>query len=261
MKIRGGRLKKQIEIEAGTWDHVEIPCREGSTISVDASEVDGDDFSVYILDSAQVKTTLLTGRVSDYEDDKALWKKEKVKKVSKKYTVDARDIYYVIFDNYHAKSKYKLIDIDVDVEHPPLEVDDEPLQESFEVDAGYLETIDLTVNAGDTVRAFGRVTKGNDITVHILSKLYETPDTIHTDKAYFTKEKVEEINLEYHAQKSESLLLVFDNVYSLRTAKTIDVSVQVLKGAKEPDGQKFCKFCGAKIDADAAFCQHCGGKL
>ena len=55
MKIRGGRLKKNIEIDAGSWNYVEAPVREGSKISILATEVDNDDFSVYILRSADVK--------------------------------------------------------------------------------------------------------------------------------------------------------------------------------------------------------------
>ena len=260
MKVRGGHLKKTIDIEAGTWNHVEVNCREGSTISIRASEVEGDDFSVYICSSNDVKTALLSGQINEFDDKHALWKEEKVKSVSKEYTSKERDTLYIIFDNYHAKSKFKRIDIDISVVHPPLEVGDEPLSESFEVDAGYLETIDMQVNTGDTVRVFGRVTKGNDITVHVLSKLYETPDSIHTDKAYFTKEKVEEIDITYQCTTTEPILLVFDNAYSLRTTKTVDVSVQILRGRKKttaPSG--LCRFCSAKI-GDVAFCPHCGGK-
>lgn len=74
-----------------------------------------------------------------------------------------------------------------------------------------MESIDVKVNAGDTIRVFGRVTKGKDITVHILSELYKTPDTYHLDKAYFTKEKAGEIEIEYHCTKTEPLLIIFDN--------------------------------------------------
>jgi len=262
MKIRGGQLKKTIDIEAGEWDYVEIPVREGSTISISAQEVDNDDFSVYILSSSDVKRVPIVGTVTEYEDGKALWKKEKVTNVTKDYTAEERDVLYVFFDNYHAKSKYKSIDIDVSVDHPLLEVGDAPLRESFEVDAGLVETIDMNVNAGDTVRAFGRITKGNDITVHIISKLYETPDSIHLDKAYWKKEKTGEIEIEYHCTKSEPLMLVFDNGYSLRTTKTIDVSVQILRGSSQtPDSKEpRCRFCKAIIDKGVAFCPHCGGK-
>lgn len=262
MKVRGGHLKKNIEIQAGEWDYVEIPVREGSRITVYANEVDGDDFSVYILRQADVKRVPLIGTVTEYEDDKALWSKEKVKKVDTEYTAEERDTLYVFFDNYHAKSKYKSIDIDVRVDHPPLKVGDEPLRESFEVDAGYLESIDVDVNAGDTIRVFGRVTKGNDITIHVLAQIYETPDSIHTDKAYFTKEKVGEIDIEYQCTKKEPLLIVFDNGYSLRTTKTLDVSVQVIKGEESKTaGIEKCPFCQARLEGPTAFCPHCGGKL
>jgi hypothetical protein len=113
LKIRGGQLKKNIEIEAGEWDYVEIPVREGSTISISAQEVDNDDFSVYILKSSDVKRTPIIGTVTEYEDGNALWKKEKITNLKKDYTAKERDVLYVFFDNYHAKSKYKSIDIDV----------------------------------------------------------------------------------------------------------------------------------------------------
>lgn len=261
MKVRGGRLKKKIEIEAAKWVHVEVSCRKGSEITVRGTEVDGDDFSVYILRSKDVKTAPIIGTVLEYEDGKALWSEEKTSHVDHTYTVEERDKIYVIFDNYHARSKYKMIEIEVSVEHPPLEVGDEPLRESFEVDAKYIEVIDVSVNQGDTLRVFGRVTKGKDITVHVLSKLYETPDTYHLDKAYWKKEKTEEIDVEYHCTKTEPLLIVFDNQYSLRTTKTIDVSVQLMKGdAPVDDGMKTCRFCSAKIESNMTFCPHCGGK-
>jgi len=262
VKLRGGQLKKNIEIEAGKWNHIEIPVREGSTISILAQEVDNDDFSVYILRSSDVKRVPIVGSISEYNPENALWKKERVKNAKKDYTAKERDVLYVLFDNYHAKSKYKSIDIEVNVEHLPLEVGNAPLRESFEVDAGWLETIDVNVNAGDTIRAFGRVTKGNDITIHVISKLYETPDSIHLDKAYWTKEKVGEIEIEYQCTKTEPLLLVFDNGYSLRTTKTIDVSVQILKGSGSTSDTSVnrCRFCSATIEKGLAFCPHCGGK-
>ena len=262
MKIRGGQLEKNIEIDAGEWDYVEIPVREESTISISAQEVDNDEFNVYIVRSSDVKRMPIVGTVTEYNDESALWKKERVTNVKKDYTAKERDVLYVIFDNYHARSKFKSIDIDVSVEHPPLEVGDEPLSESFEVDAGWVEAIDMNVNTGDTIRAFGRVTKGNDITVHVISKLYETPDTIHLDKAYWTKEKTSEIELEYQCTKSGPLMLVFDNGYSLRTTKTVDVSVQILRGASQPsESMEYrCKFCNAIIDRGVAFCPNCGGK-
>ena len=262
MKIRGGNLKRNIEIQAGEWDHVEVQCREGSMISVVAHEVDGDDFNVFILHSENVKKVPLVGTIIEYNAEGMVWGEEKVSSVDDQYFAPMRDTMYIIFDNSHARSKYKSIDIDINVVHIPLEVGDEPLTESFEVDAGYMEPIGVKVSAGDTIRVFGRVTKGKDITVHILSELYETPDTYHLDKAYFTKEKVGEIEIEYHCTKTEPLLIIFDNEYSLRTTKTVDISVQVIRGAAgAPRGKAVCPFCSAKINTDLSFCPHCGGKL
>ncbi len=262
LKIRGGQLKRNIEIKAGEWDHVEVQCREGSMISVVAHEVDEDYFNVFILPSANVQKIPLVGTVTGYESKGIVWGEEKVSSVDTQYFAPMRDSVFIIFDNSHARSKYKSIDIDINVVHVPLEVSDEPLIESFEVDAGYMEPIDVKVSAGDTIRAFGRVTKGKDITVHILSKLYETPDTYHLDKAYFTKEKTDEIEIEYLCTKTEPLLIIFDNAYSLRTTKTVDVSVQVIKGAAAaPLGKDVCPFCTVKIDTGLSFCPHCDGKL
>jgi hypothetical protein len=238
LKIRGGHLKRNIEIQAGEWDYVEVPCREDSSMSISASEIDGDTFNVYIVPSNSVKKAPLLETVMEYYTDGIVWEQKKVSYVDDVYIHPYRDTIFIIFDNSHAKSKYKSIDIDISVVHPPLVVGDEPLTESFEVDAKSEEVIDVDVNSGDTIRVFGRVTKGKDITVHILSKLYETPDTYHLDKAYFTKEKVGEIEIEYHCTKTEPLLIIFDNAYSLRTTKTVDVSVQVIRGvAVTPPGK------------------------
>jgi hypothetical protein len=261
MKLRGGNLQKNIEIEAGEVDYVEIACREGSRIVILAREVDGDNFDAFLLPSKYVKTLPLVGTVVDYNPDGVVWYEDAVNLIDDDYIVLDRDTMYLFFSNINARTKYRSIDIDIGVEHIPLEVGDEPLRESFEVDAGYVETIDMSVHKGDTVRAFGRVTKGNDITVHILSKIYETPDSLHLDKAYFTREKVGEVDITFNCPKTEQLLLVFDNEYSLRTTKTVDVSIQLLKGETQTGaGQRICKFCSARIDYDVAFCPHCGGK-
>ena len=264
MRLRGGELKKNIEIEAGEFEYVEIHCREQTGIYIKANEIAGDDFNVALFPSAYVKKTPLVGVVTDFDPDpkNALWSKEKVSSVDEVVVVEMRDVVYLIFDNYHARSKYKSIDVHIQVAFPPLKVGIEPLSESFEVDAGYVETIDVDANKDDVIRIFGRVTKGNDITVHILAKIYETPDSIHTDKAYFTKEKVSEIDVMYQSPRKEPLLVVFDNEYSLRTTKTIDVSIQVIREAQAvPAGKGVCPFCQAKIDAGISFCPHCGGKL
>lgn len=273
MKIRGGELRKNIEIEAGSWEYVKIPCREGSQINIKAVEVDGDDFNVFLLGSDDIKRLpvigdalekipLLGKQTIDFNTENVIWGEEKTTGVDYSYESDARTTYYLFFDNMHARSKYKSIDLNISLEHPPLEVGDEPLRESFEVDAGYLETIDIEAQRGDIIKVFGRVTSGNDINVHIICKLYETPDTLHLDKAYWSKEKLEEIDIEYHCPKSEPLLLVFDNGYSFRTTKTVDVSVQVLREKKSvPDGIQKCPFCSAKLESGMAFCPHCGGKL
>ena len=263
MKVRGGELRKNICIEAGKWSHVEVACREGSTISISGTGEDSDDFSVYLLRSADVKRVPVIGKVYEYETGRALWKKEKVKKASKTHTVDQRDVYYVIFDNYHAKTREKYVDIIVTVEHLPLAVGDAPLQESFEVDAKYVETIDVDTKQGDVLNVFGKVTKGKDITVHILGKIYQTPDTLHLDKAYYTREKQEDINIEYHCPKSEPLLLVFDNKYSMRTTKTVDVSVQVVRDttAEQAGDWVICPYCQIKNPPGSTTCQSCKAGL
>jgi hypothetical protein len=231
-------------------------------MAISASEIDGDTFNVYIVPSGSVKKAPLLGNVMEYYTDGIVWEQEKVSYVDDVYIHPYRDTIYIIFDNSHAKSKYKSIDVDISVVHPPLVVGDEPLTESFEVDAKSEEVIDVDVNSGDTIRVFGRVTKGKDITVHILSKLYETPDTYHLDKAYFTKEKVGEIEIEYHCTRTEPLLILFDNEYSHRTNKTVDVSIQVIRGAvPEADEWLICPFCQQKNPRGSTACQHCKAKL
>ncbi|MFX1580446.1 MAG: hypothetical protein ACFFBJ_12405 [Promethearchaeota archaeon] len=260
MKLKGGKLSKSIELENGTWDYVEVPGRVGTTLSIAASDDRGENFGVYIIKSGDMKKKPLIGIIDGYDEKRALWKKGKGGKTKKEFVSDVHDVLYVVFENPHSR-KFNYLDISVAAEHPPLSVEDEPLRESIEIDARYLEAIDVSASSGDTVRVFGRVTKGNDISVHILSEMYVTPEAFHVDKAYFTREKVEEIEIEYHCQKTERLLIVFDNSYSMMTAKTVDVTVQVMKGADEPPATPgVCRFCSAKIDEDLPFCPHCGGK-
>jgi hypothetical protein len=73
LKIRGGRLKKNIEIKAGEQEYVEIPCREGSTIYIDASEMDDDDFNVALLPSSDVKKAPLIGTVLEFRGVVQKW--------------------------------------------------------------------------------------------------------------------------------------------------------------------------------------------
>jgi len=231
-------------------------------ILITADETNGEDFNVRLLSSKYVKRKAITGAIDEYQDQKALWRKEKTHSVEKQYTADTKDVYFVIFDNYHAKSKPKSIDIEVSVYHPPLEVGDQPLKESFEVDAGCYEPIDVDTKAGDMIRVFGRVTKGNDINISIVSKAYETQEEIDLDKAYYTKEKVGDFNIEYSCSKNEPLLIVFDNGYSMRTPKTVDVSVQIVKGVVTESGDwTECPFCHFKNQKGARYCTHCGAKL
>ena len=262
MKLRHGNLKKDIEIEAGSFDWVEVNCREGSILSVLAEGAEGDDFSVYLVGSSDVKKTPLVGTVTEFDPSKALWKKEKVRKVKKEYETENRDVLYLFFDNIHAKSRSKLISVDISVEHPPLFVEDEPLQESFEVEAGDYETVDISPNAGDTIRVFGRVTKGNDLSVYVLSQLYETPDHLHLDKAYWKKEKAGDIDISYQCSKTEPLLLVFDNGYSRMTSKMVDVSIDIVRGeGGKPTRFIVCPFCQQKNPKGSTVCEHCKGKL
>jgi hypothetical protein len=262
MKLKRGAFKKEIEIEKGEWQFVSVSCREGSKISIDTYEVDGKNFDIYLLRDADVKTPPLLPIVTDWSSERAVWSKKKISKVKKTYTTKERDKFFVFFDNRYARADYIYVDIDMRVEHPTLVVGDEPLRESIEVDARDFETIDVDAKSGDTIRVFGRVTKGNDITVHVLSKIYATPDTVHFDKAYWTTEKAAEIDAEYLCSKTEPLLIVFNNNYSRLTTKTVDVSVQVIRGAAVASpGKGVCPFCSVKIDTGLSFCPHCGGKL
>ena len=111
--------------------------------------------------------------------------------------------------------------------------------------------------------ALNLFTKGKDITVHILSKIYQTPDKLHLDKAYYTREKQEDINIEYHCSKSEPLLLVFDNKYSMRTTKTVDVSVQVVRDTttEQAGDWVICPYCQIKNPPGSITCQSCKAGL
>ncbi len=262
VRVKGGRLKKNIEIDAGEWEYVEIPCRSGSTIYIDAYELDGETFNVYIVPSDDVKRAPILGTVTEFDETKALWSKEKVPEIKKKYVAKERDTLYVFFDNYHAKSRYKSIDIDIRVEHPPLSVGDEPLRESIDIDPGYLETIEIDAKQGDVIRVFGRVTKGKDITIHVLSKIYETPDYVHIGKSYYTAEKIDEIDIDYQCRKTEPLLVVLDNTYSRRTMKTVDVSIVVIRGGESGAGEwVICPFCQQKNPLGSTECSNCGARL
>lgn len=261
-RIKSGSLKRNFEIQAGEWDYVEVPYRDGSMIPVVANEVYGDDFNMFIVRSDYAKKVLLVGTVTEYDPQGIVWGEEKVSSIDDEYIVDVRGIMFIIFDNTYARSKHKSIDIDINVLHPPLEVGDEPLTESFEVDAGYVETIGVDVRTGDRIKIFGNVSKGNDITIHILSKMYETPDSLHLDKAYYTKEKVGEIEIDYECSSTEPLLIVFDNGYSLRTTKTLDVSMQIVRVAVPESGNwVVCPFCQIKNPPGSTICQNCKGKL
>jgi len=256
VRLRRGIYKKEMNLDEGEFLPVGIACREGSEISIDVYEVEGDDFNVYLLRASDVKRAPIIPVVRDWDIERALWQKERISKVKKEYTVEERDYLVVLLEAVHPDGN--CLQIDIRVVHPPLAVGDEPLSESFEVDARDYEKIDVDVKAGDIIKLFGRVTKGNDITVHILSKTYETPDTLHVDKAYWTTEKVAEIDAEYQCSKTEPLLIVFDNDYSRLTTKTVDITVQVQRG-REPDKGEWavCPFCQHKNPLGSTVCENC----
>jgi hypothetical protein len=261
-KLRRGIYKKEMDIEREDKLPVSISCREGSTITIDAYEVEGDIFDVYLMHEDHVKTAPLLPVVISWDRERAIWSKEDVDKVKKAYTAKERATYWVIFENVDSEEDWLRLSIDLRVQHPPLKVGDEPLRESFEVDARDFEKIDVDAKAGDTIRIFGRVTSGNDITTHIISKIYETPDSVHFDKAYWTTEKTEEIDAEYRCTKTEPLLIIFDNTYSRLTTKTVDVSVQIIKGEEPTEGDWVkCPFCQHKNPKDSTVCEKCKAEL
>ncbi|MFW9888881.1 MAG: hypothetical protein ACFFER_11885, partial [Candidatus Thorarchaeota archaeon] len=98
MRLRGGEFKKNIEIEAGQFEYVEINCRELTAIHIKAKEVDGDDFNVALFPSAYVKKAPLVGLVTDFDPDpdNALWSEEKVSSVDESVVVETRDVVYII---------------------------------------------------------------------------------------------------------------------------------------------------------------------
>jgi hypothetical protein len=237
---------------------VGISCRAGSRISIDVFEVDGDDFSIYLLRDEDVKRAPLLPVVTGWDAERALWFEEGIERAETDYTVEERGKYVVILDNSYSQDEFIRFNIDIRVEHPPLTVGDEPLSESFEVDARDYEKIDVDAKVGDLIKLFGRVTKGNDITVHILSKTFETPDTIHVEKAYWTTEKTMEIDAEYGCSKTEPLLIVFNNDYSRLTTKTVDISVQIVRGEELDIGEwTICPFCQHKNPQGSTACENC----
>jgi hypothetical protein len=115
MRLRGGKTRRRIAVDMGSWEYFAVPCKAGATLSIAASLIGEGGFNLYLVRSEDVILAPVKGRLSGFDRRKALWSQEETSSVAMTYTATKSDTLYVFFDNHHDEMESKLIDADIRV--------------------------------------------------------------------------------------------------------------------------------------------------
>ena len=113
MKLRGGKTRRRIAVDMGSWEYFAVPCKAGATLSIAARLIGEGSFNLYLVGSESVVQAPVKGRLSGFDRRKALWSQEETSSVAMTYTATKSGTLYVFFDNHHDELESKLIDVDI----------------------------------------------------------------------------------------------------------------------------------------------------
>ena len=113
MKLRGGKTRRRIAVDMGSWEYFAVPCKAGATLSIAARLIGEGSFNLYLVGSESVVQAPVKGRLSGFDRRKALWSQEETSSVAKTYTATESGTLYVFFDNHQDELEPNLIDVDI----------------------------------------------------------------------------------------------------------------------------------------------------
>jgi len=113
MRLRGGKTRRRIAVDMGSWEYFAVPCKAGATLSIAARLIGEGSFNLYLVGSESVVQAPVKGRLSGFDRRKALWSQEETSSVAMTYTATKSGTLYVFFDNHHDELESKLIDVDI----------------------------------------------------------------------------------------------------------------------------------------------------
>jgi hypothetical protein len=113
MRLRGGKTRRRIAVDMGSWEYFAVPCNAGATLSIAARLIGEGRFNLYLVGSEGVIQAPVKGRLSGFDRRKALWSQEETSSVAMTYTATKPGTLYVFFDNHHDELEPKFIDADI----------------------------------------------------------------------------------------------------------------------------------------------------
>jgi hypothetical protein len=113
MRLRGGKTRRRIAVDMGSWEYFAVPCKAGATLSIAARLIGDGGFNLYVVGFEGVIQAPVKGRLSGFDRRKALWSQEETRSVEMTYMAKEPDTLYVFFDNHHDELERKLIDVDI----------------------------------------------------------------------------------------------------------------------------------------------------
>lgn len=117
MRLRGGRTRRRIGVDMGSWEWMVVPCKAGATLSIVANLVSEGSFNLYLLGSKHVIQAPVKGMLSGFDPRKTLWSQQETRSVVMTYAVTASDTLYIFFDNQHDELRSKSIEVDIRLEN------------------------------------------------------------------------------------------------------------------------------------------------
>ncbi len=113
MKLSGGKSRRRIGVDMGSWEWMVVPCKAGATLSIVANLIGKGGFNLYLLGSKHVIQAPVKGMISGFDRRRALWSQQETRNVAMTYTATESDTLYIFFDNQHDELESKSIDVDI----------------------------------------------------------------------------------------------------------------------------------------------------
>jgi len=61
MRLRGGKTRRRVAVDMGSWEYFAVPCKAGATLSIEARLIGKGSFNAYLLGLSTAAGDLGTG--------------------------------------------------------------------------------------------------------------------------------------------------------------------------------------------------------